>query len=199
MLSSDSPFSSEQQVEIPLRRGLNQLEFAFRRLKGEPPAVHLHDPTGQPVPGTRLAAAAADLKPWAEAWEKAESADRGALRVQAVPNLMQFSPTELRVKSGAPVRLIFENPDLMPHNLVVVAPGADEEVGGLADVMASDPGAMTRHYVPASPKVLHATPLVEPTRRAELTFTAPARPGRYPYLCTFPGHWRIMRGILIVE
>ena len=76
---------------------------------------------------------------------------------------------------------------------------ADEEVGGLADAMASDPGAMAKHYVPASPKVLHATPLVEPTRRAELTFTAPARPGRYPYLCTFPGHWRIMRGVLIVE
>ena len=58
--------------------------------------------------------------------------------------------------AGAPVRLIFENPDLMPHNLVVVAPGADEEVGGLADVMASDPGAMAKPYVPASPKVLHA-------------------------------------------
>ncbi len=199
VLSSDSPFSSEQQVEIPLRRGLNQLEIAFRRLKGEPPAVHLHDPVGEPVPGARLATTAAALQPWATAWEKAEAADRGALRVQAVPNLMQFSPTELRVKAGAPVRLIFENPDLMPHNLVLVAPGADEEIGGLADVMASDPGAMAKHYVPASPKVLHATPLVEPTRRAELAFTAPAQPGRYPYLCTFPGHWRIMRGVLIVE
>jgi azurin len=112
---------------------------------------------------------------------------------------MQFSPAELRVKAGAPVRLIFENPDLMPHNLVLVAPGADEEVGALADAMASDPGAMAKHYVPASRKVLHATPLVEPTRRAELVFNAPSAPGRYPYLCTFPGHWRIMRGVLIVE
>jgi len=40
---------------------------------------------------------------------------------------------------------------------------------------------------------------VEPTRRTELNFTAPSAPGRYPYLCTFPGHWRIMRGVLIVE
>jgi len=24
-------------------------------------------------------------------------------------------------------------------------------------------------------------------------------PGRYPYLCTFPGHWKLMNGVLIVE
>ncbi|MFM8335958.1 MAG: plastocyanin/azurin family copper-binding protein, partial [Opitutaceae bacterium] len=199
VLSSESPYSTEHQVEIPLRRGLNQIEAAFRRLKGEPPPVFLHDPTGQPLPGARLAASADALKPWAAEWDQAESADHGALRVQAAPGLMQFAPTQLRVKAGAPVRLIFENPDLMPHNLVLVASGADEEVGALADAMASDPGAMAKHYVPVSPKILHATPLVEPTRRAELNFTAPATPGRYPYLCTFPGHWRIMRGVLIVE
>ncbi len=199
VLSSESPYSTEHQVEIPLRRGLNQIEAAFRRLRGEPPPVFLHDPTGQPLPGARLAASADALKPWATEWDQAQSTDRGALRVQAAPGLMQFAPTQLRVKAGAPVRLIFENPDLMPHNLVLVAPGADEEVGALADAMASDPGAMAKHYVPASPKVLHATPLVEPTRRAELVFTAPSAPGRYPYLCTFPGHWRIMRGVLVVE
>jgi plastocyanin len=108
------------------------------------------------------------------------------LRVQAVPNQMQFAPAELRVRAGQPVRLVFENPDLMPHNLLLTAPDAAEEVGALADVMAAEPGALARHYVPASPLILHATPLVEPGRRAELAFTAPATPGRYPYLCTFP-------------
>jgi azurin len=112
---------------------------------------------------------------------------------------MQFAPAELRVRAGQPVRLVFENPDLMPHNLLLTAPDAAEEVGALADAMAAEPSAMARHYVPASPRILHATPLVEPGRRAELAFTAPATPGRYPYLCTFPGHWRMMRGILIVE
>ena len=28
---------------------------------------------------------------------------------------------------------------------------------------------------------------------------APSAPGRYPYLCTFPGHWVIMNGVMIVE
>ena len=44
-----------------------------------------------------------------------------------------------------------------------------------------------------------ASPLVEPNGRAEPDFTAPAIPGSYPYLCTFPDHWRIMRGVMIVE
>jgi plastocyanin len=112
---------------------------------------------------------------------------------------MQFSPAELRVQAGQPVRLIFENPDLMQHNLLIVAPGAIDEIGELADQMATSPDGLAKQYVPASPKVLHATPLVEPKGRYELRFTAPAQPGRYPYVCTFPGHWRMMRGVLVVE
>ena len=27
----------------------------------------------------------------------------------------------------------------------------------------------------------------------------PAAKGRYPYLCTFPGHWMVMNGAMIVE
>jgi lysophospholipase L1-like esterase/azurin len=197
--SADSQYSADQQAEFPLRAGLNQVEITYRRLRAAPPPVFLYDPTGRPVPGARLAPDAATLTGWAQRWEAEHGVGEGVLRVQAVPNQMQFAPTELRVRAGQPVRLVFENPDLMPHNLLLTAPGADEEVGALADLMAAEPGALARHYVPASPRILHATPLVEPGRRAELAFTAPATPGRYPYLCTFPGHWRMMRGILIVE
>src|SRR5206468_1919003 len=31
-----------------------------------------------------------------------------------------------------------------------------------------------------------------------LSFTAPKEPGAYPYLCTYPGHWRRMFGALYV-
>ena len=197
--SADSQYSADQQAEFPLRAGLNQVEITYRRLRAAPPPVFLYDPTGRPVPGARLAPDAATLTGWAQRWEAEHGVGEGVLRVQAVPNQMQFAPTELRVRAGQPVRIVFENPDLMPHNLLLTAPGADEEVGALADLMAAEPGALARHYVPASPRILHATPLVEPGRRAELAFTAPATPGRYPYLCTFPGHWRMMRGVLIVE
>ncbi len=197
--AADSQFSSEQQVEFPLRPGLNEVRITYRRLRAAPPPVFLYDPTGRPVPGARLSPDAATLAGWAQRWESAYGVGEGVLRVQAVPNQMQFAPAELRVRAGQPVRLVFENPDLMPHNLLLTAPDAAEEVGALADAMAAEPGALARHYVPASPRILHATPLVEPGQRAELVFTAPPTPGRYPYLCTFPGHWRMMRGVLIVE
>ena len=199
LLTADSPYSSEQQLSIELRPGLNPIEIAYRRLKGAPPPVFVFDSLGQPLAGARFAADAATLKSFAGAWASAHAADANALRVQAVPNLMQFAPRELRAKAGQPVRIVFENPDSMPHNFVLVAPGAEEDVGLLADQMAVDPASLAKGYVPASPLVLHATALVNPNAREELTFTAPAQPGRYPYLCTFPGHWRIMRGVLIVE
>lgn len=58
---------------------------------------------------------------------------------------------------------------------------------------------MAKGYVPDSPNVLHATPLVEPKGKAALIFDAPLEPGDYPYICTVPGHWRVMQGVLIVE
>jgi glucose/arabinose dehydrogenase/azurin len=199
LASSDSTYSTEQQVTFDLQPGLNPIEIAYRRLRSAPPPVFVYDSLGQPLTGARFAPDADALKSMAAAWEKANAADAGALRVQAVPNQMQFAPRELRAKASQPVRIVFENPDSMPHNFVLVVPGADEEIGLLADQMASDPSGLAKHFVPASPKVLQATPLVNPNARAELVFTAPTQPGRYPYLCTFPGHWRIMRGVLIVE
>jgi azurin/glucose/arabinose dehydrogenase len=201
VFSADNPFSSQQQVEVELVKGLNVVSIDFRRLKEKaaPPPVYVYDTTGAPLSGVRFAGDPAALEAFAAEWNKAQAADAGALRVQAVPNLMQFAPRELRVQAGRPVRLIFENPDLMQHNLVVVAAGAEEEVGKLADLMATKADGMAKNFVPDSPSVLSATPLVNPGGRSEISFTAPRAPGRYAFLCTFPGHWRIMRGDLVVE
>ena len=198
LLTADSQWSSEQQVQVELQRGLNSIEIAFRRAKPAMPPVYLFDLLGQPLASARLATNDAGLKTFAAAWDQAHAADANALRVQAVPNLMQFAPRQLHAKPGAPVRIIFENPDLMQHNFVLVAAGADEEIGLLADQMATGPDALGKNYLPDSKKILQATLLVNPNGRAELNFTAPTQPGRYPYLCTFPGHWRVMRGVLIV-
>lgn len=199
LLSSDTQWSSDQQVQLDLRPGLNVIEIAFRKLRGgTPPPIFLYDPLGQ-----RLAARTANdnisLLAFAAAWDKANADSGAALRVQAVPNQMKFAPAELRAQAGAKVRIVFENPDLMLHNFVLCTPDSDEEIGALADALAVQPDGLAKQYLPASPKILHATPLVQPNQKAELTFTAPTKPGRYPYLCTFPGHWRIMRGVLVVE
>jgi azurin len=201
LLAADSPYSAQQQVQCELQTGLNLVEMSFRKLKNKDarPPVFVCDTLGQVPEGVSFAQNEDTLAAFAADWEKAHAADSGALRVQAVPNLLQFAPKEIRVKAGQPVRLLFENPDLMQHNLVLVDAGADEEVGALADQMAAKTEGLAKHFVPASSKVLQATPLVNPSGRAELLFTAPQKSGSYPYLCTFPGHWRVMRGVLVVE
>lgn len=197
-LSHDSQWSSEQQVQLDLLPGVNRIEVAFRNLGGRPPGVFLCDALGAPLTHIQRADDADALVQMAQAWDAVERSSGPLLRVQAAAGL-RFVPRELRVTAGSPVRLVFENPDLMTHNLVVVAAGSADEIGALADRLAADPQGMAKGYLPVSPKVLHATPLVSPQGRAELNFTAPKTPGRYPFLCTFPGHWRLMRGDLIVE
>ena len=86
----------------------------------------------------------------------------------------------------------------MQHNLVVVAPGALEEIGQAAEKMSPLPDAYLRLYVPDSTKVLYATKLLDPGQQTKLAFTAPGQAGEYPYLCTYPGHWRRMVGTLAV-
>lgn len=118
-----------------------------------------------------------------------------ALAVTAEAGL-KFSVTRLEVKAGSRVRLVLDNPADMPHNLVVVAPGRADAVHEASLRMGLDGPA--QQYVPRTRDVLFHTRLVDPGKRDTLTFRAPTAPGEYPYLCTFPGHGAVMRGVLRV-
>jgi len=118
--------------------------------------------------------------------------------VRTIPEQMLYDKSLIVVEAGKPVEIILINDDAMPHNLVVVIPGASEEIGQAAEKMAPEPDSQGRIHVPASAKVLHATPMVDPGQQTKLTFTAPEQAGDYPYVCTFPGHWRRMVGTLAV-
>ena len=87
----------------------------------------------------------------------------------------------------------------MPHNLVLVAPGSIKKVGEASFAMLNDPDAGKKSYVPNLPEVIAHIPVIDPATEHVLHLHAPARPGHYPYICTFPGHWQAMRGVLIVE
>jgi putative heme-binding domain-containing protein len=52
--------------------------------------------------------------------------------------------------------------------------------------------------VPRSSKILLSSTLLQPRASERLSFTAPAKPGVYPYVCTYPGHWLRMHGALYV-
>ena len=119
--------------------------------------------------------------------------------LKTIPLKMQFNQDTLMVAAGKIVSILFENPDFMQHNLLIVAPGKLEVVGQAADALMSAPDAAEKNYVPKITEVLFATRILNPNDRVRLTFKAPSRPGAYPFVCTFPGHWRIMNGILIVK
>ncbi|SFI86093.1 DUF6797 domain-containing protein [Planctomicrobium piriforme] len=143
---------------------------------------------------TDLAMAANRIpNPW-----KNEIKNARSLNVETGKNLT-YATTTLRAKAGEPVRLTLSNPDVVPHNWALVRPGTLQTVGELSNKLIGDPDAYARHYVPQSEDVLAYTDIVEPGDKFTIFFKAPEKPGKYPYLCTFPGHWMVMNGVLIVE
>ncbi len=124
----------------------------------------------------------------------------GVLRIRlgTVPHRMVYDQDRLVVEAGKPVEVSFENLDIMPHNFVIITPGSLEEVGTLAESSAAQAGAMERHYVPQSDKILVSSRLLQPRDSQTLQFQAPTEPGVYPFVCTYPGHWRRMYGSLFV-
>lgn len=125
------------------------------------------------------------------------------VRIGCVPERMKFTVEEIVAKPNQPMKIVFSNGDATDHNLVIVKPGALEEVGMAANEMAKDPKNANSNFVPPSKKslILHSSPMIGPTRKTQvhvLRFNAPTEPGVYPYVCTFPGHWVIMKGNIVV-
>jgi azurin len=117
------------------------------------------------------------------------------LKLGTKPGL-KFDVTNFEVKAGSKVRLIFNNNDDMTHNVVIVAPGAADEVGNLALNLGLKGSEMS--YVPNSSKVLFHTALIGPDATESIYFVAPTTPGEYSFICSFPGHASVMRGIIKV-
>jgi putative membrane-bound dehydrogenase-like protein len=123
------------------------------------------------------------------------------LHLSVIKDIIKYDKAVLEVPAGKKIKLIFENPDHMQHNWLLVKPGQYEAVGALADQMlvADAQQAMSAEFIPDSSTILVKSGLLAPGTIEEIIFTAPATPGDYPYLCTFPGHWRIMHGVLRVR
>ena len=120
------------------------------------------------------------------------------IRIVAVAGEMRFDLSRFTVTAGEEIEIVLENPDHMPHNLLITMPGALERVSLAAEAMAASADGFAKHFVPGTPDVLHATPLINEGETARLRFRAPAEPESYPFVCTFPGHWRTMNGVMQV-
>ncbi len=120
------------------------------------------------------------------------------VRLKTVREEMRYDKKEFSVTAGKQVELVLENPDAMQHNVVIGKPKSMDIIGAAADRMITAKDGAEKNYVPSIAQVIAATPLVNPDQTYRLKFTAPATPGSYPFVCTFPGHWRIMNGVMKV-
>lgn len=121
------------------------------------------------------------------------------INLSVIPDMMQYTEKLIKVKAGQRVVITFSNTDGMQHNLLIIKPGTLQKVGKAADDMLRDPKAADKQYIPASSDILHSTRLLNTGESVTIEFVAPDKPGDYPYVCTFPGHWRGMNGIMRVE
>lgn len=112
---------------------------------------------------------------------------------------LQFVQKEIRVRAGERISLTFRNPDLVPHNWLLAKPGSLAKMGERCNLMITDPEGLARHYVPKSDDAIVWTDMVNPKGDFTIHFDAPKEKGDYPYLCTFPGHWMVMNGVMRVE
>ena len=118
--------------------------------------------------------------------------------IRTIAGQMRFDVSEFTVKSGKSVILTFENNDAIPHNLLIARPSSLETVGRMADEMAASPTAYEKQFIPDTPSILYATNLLQAGESEKLGFVAPEVAGDYPFVCTFPGHWRTMNGLMKV-
>jgi azurin len=119
------------------------------------------------------------------------------LNIASVANTMAFDKKELAVPAGAEVHLVFKNNSTMitlPHSWVLVKPGTEASVAAAGLKLGEQAG-----YIDVRDRdMLVHTPMAKPGETTEVAFTAP-EPGTYPYICTVPGHYMLMKGVLTVN
>jgi azurin len=85
----------------------------------------------------------------------------------------------------------------MAHNFVLLKQGTNAKAFADQAMKAT----VESSYIPAALKgqVVASTKLAGPGETVEVTFTAPKVPGKYEFICSFPGHYAAgMKGVLIV-
>ena len=115
---------------------------------------------------------------------------------------MQFDTRAIDVKVGETVKITLKNVGKAPkiamgHNLVILKAGSNfMAFAGKASA------ARESEYIPVDPEskamILAHTKLLGPDETDSLIFEAPAA-GTYEFLCSFPGHFALMKGAITVK
>ncbi len=115
---------------------------------------------------------------------------------------MKFTVTQIDAHPGERIRLVLVAAGNLPkmvmaHNWILLRPDTDPDAFVNAGMLAENTNFIAPDQMD---RVLAATNLIAGGESAEVTFTAPAVRGEYPYLCSFRGHYQLgMHGTLAVK
>ena len=114
-------------------------------------------------------------------------------------DLMKFDKTEIKATAGQKVKLTLRHKgkldvNVMGHNVVILKKGTN-----LAEFAATAAVSKDNQYIPEdTTAVIAYTNLVGGGQSTTVEFLAPEA-GTYDFLCSFPGHYALMKGKFIVE
>ena len=115
---------------------------------------------------------------------------------------MKYSVTTITAKPGETLKIRLVSKGVIPkiamaHNVVVLKLGTD-----ILKLLKEGAAFRDSDFIPPgmANAVIAKTRFAGPGEAVQVTFTAPAKPGRYPFICTFAGHYQAgMKGTLIVK
>lgn len=115
-------------------------------------------------------------------------------------DMMKFDLSEIKVKAGQKVKITLRHKgkmdvNVMGHNVVILKKGVDVADFGNKAAMARD-----TKYIPAGSEndIIAHTDLIGGGQTTSIEFDAPEA-GSYDFICSFPGHYALMKGKFIVE
>jgi azurin len=134
----------------------------------------------------------------------AKPAAAGAVRTVDLvgTDQMKYDVTQITAKRGEQLRVRLTTKGTMPkiamaHNFVLLKLAANP----VKFVTAGAQARQTDFIAPETKdQVIAATALAGAGETVEVTFKVPNAAGKYPFLCTFPGHFQAgMKGNLVVK
>jgi azurin len=115
---------------------------------------------------------------------------------------MKYSIATIPAKRGERLRIRLISKGTIPkvamaHNVVVLGSGTD-----IPKLLADGAAHRDSDFIPPAmtKAVIAKTPFAGPGETVDVTFVVPSRPGTYPFICTFAGHYQAgMKGTLVVK
>ena len=113
-------------------------------------------------------------------------------------DLMIFDKNLLKGQAGKEITLTLNHTgkiakEFMGHNFVLLKKDVDVDDFAQRAVIAKD-----NQYIPEGDETIAYTNMLGGGESDSITFTVD-EPGSYIYICTFPGHYQIMKGEFIIE